>query len=617
MKFNYYTLFFLVFIFQLKAQEKDTIYYNVDWKETIKAKAHFFRPLPLEEKEDLILIKDYYINGNLQMQGWVRKDDQQVYEGKIEWYYKNGNLSIVRNYAQGKFNGKETTFYEDGNLRSEQNYLNNLRVGEAKTYNNDGTIITDGIYEKGQPYEGRFYTQQQGLTFISTYIQGNKEGEEKVYTAKNELIAEGVYVNNEKSDGTFAKPEWNGDEWVIKIVNLSKGKEEGKQRYFSKEENKEIGYYHMKDKQLVGERMSYDKKSQEFYKMFYKDGKAYTGIFIDKEGTIESLKEGVLDGKQVSKDRQGREEIKIFKAGELIEEHYQSFRIEGVTHPKGAYKDGIPYQGYFIKNIKEILVVDYYEKGIKKYQYSPQSIMSNDYEQPLLSTKSIYKKGEIYDGETYEWGKNSLTIRKFNEGKREGLILWVFAMHYGNVITTVKTTSGYIITEGTHPNLRIVSDNENILLMDEDHEISRKEKNIKSLSNVRLLYYLKEGKLEKYEYRMPSFSEQKTTQVDAYQGSILIELYGRLTANDYKADTIFDKLENNIFEEENVSLEFTDDQIISFIQFDEHSNPMEGMLIEEIKNSHTVKVYKEGKLVATKEGINLTSIRAYFEEVFH
>jgi hypothetical protein len=72
--------FFLQFALGYSQQQKDTIYYNKTWSNTTKDKAVFYRPLPLEQKDTLYVVKDYYKNGALQMEGLSSSATDDVLE---------------------------------------------------------------------------------------------------------------------------------------------------------------------------------------------------------------------------------------------------------------------------------------------------------------------------------------------------------------------------------------------------------------------------------------------------------------------------------------------------------------------------------------------------------
>jgi hypothetical protein len=55
----------------------------------------------------------------------------------------------------------------------------------------------------------------------------------------------------------------------------------------------------------------------------------------------------------------------LYKGGKLIETIYYHYFVEGKKELVGRYKDGNPFEGYFVyKNEFEIPLIDYYENGV-------------------------------------------------------------------------------------------------------------------------------------------------------------------------------------------------------------------------------------------------------------
>lgn len=154
--------------------QKDTLYFKLDtiyqqnWIETIKNEAEFYRPLPLKKVGDLYQIKDYYINGNLQMEGMVTNPKNvYTYQGKITWYYKNGQKKEVENYLDNKRNGLFLTYFEDGTLK------------------------TEGTYKNDEPFTGAFYDDYYNT--LSSFKEGKKHGFFIQYNKNGKLITKQEY----------------------------------------------------------------------------------------------------------------------------------------------------------------------------------------------------------------------------------------------------------------------------------------------------------------------------------------------------------------------------------------------------------------------------------------
>ncbi len=99
--------------------QKDTLYFDADWNKTTKAEAEFYRLLPLKKIENLYLVKDYYLNGSIQMEGYYSNVEKEELDGKAVWYYKNGQKSEVRHYKKGVLDGTSAYYNKGGFLRAE------------------------------------------------------------------------------------------------------------------------------------------------------------------------------------------------------------------------------------------------------------------------------------------------------------------------------------------------------------------------------------------------------------------------------------------------------------------------------------------------------------------
>ena len=89
--------------------QKDTLYYDADWKTVAKEHAEFYRPLPLKKSGKNWKIKDYYMNGNLQFEGFTNEIDEDALVGEAIWYDIKGNVESSNVYES------ESIIYYKGN----------------------------------------------------------------------------------------------------------------------------------------------------------------------------------------------------------------------------------------------------------------------------------------------------------------------------------------------------------------------------------------------------------------------------------------------------------------------------------------------------------------------
>ena len=142
-------LFVGLFTTSLTAQE--TIWFDVNWKETTKDNASYYRPAP-EKKDNGYWIVDYYKNGQVQMEGFSTNNtpNEEQFEGLVMYYHENGKPFHKAHYKNGKLNGQRKVFYETGELKEHGNYVNGKREGSWKTFSKKGKIKTKGRYKNGE-----------------------------------------------------------------------------------------------------------------------------------------------------------------------------------------------------------------------------------------------------------------------------------------------------------------------------------------------------------------------------------------------------------------------------------------------------------------------------------
>ena len=142
-------LLFIICFISIKANsQQDTIYYNLDWKETVKDSAAFFRP-PVKKEGDLFRFEDYYASGQLQMTGLSKDAVKTLWHGKVTWYNDDGTLNQEGNYKNNRLEGEFITL------------LNNKRIV---------AIYKDGLFVKGKQNRGqvrnKYYTEIKNDTVI-------------------------------------------------------------------------------------------------------------------------------------------------------------------------------------------------------------------------------------------------------------------------------------------------------------------------------------------------------------------------------------------------------------------------------------------------------------------
>jgi hypothetical protein len=105
---------FLFLGFNLFAQ-KDTTYFDVNWKECVKEQSMYYRIHPkkiktkeavgykIEGVDSLYVIEDFYVNTNkLQFKGFALDKNAQSLVGNSNWYSENDSVSDFRDFNYNK-----------------------------------------------------------------------------------------------------------------------------------------------------------------------------------------------------------------------------------------------------------------------------------------------------------------------------------------------------------------------------------------------------------------------------------------------------------------------------------------------------------------------------------
>ncbi|TSE05577.1 hypothetical protein FOF46_22270 [Aquimarina algiphila] len=714
-------MFALSFL-QSYAQEKSVIYFDEEWNKTTKDKATYYRNIPLEIKDDKVLIKDYYISGQPQMIGWADKDNEDDFIGEVRWFYENGNVNIISNYHYGNLDGEHKEFYENGNKKFTVNYEGQLKEGEgkffnkqgiltssvmykndrpyegttncfatykegknierklyyenttqlayekhtAKTivtelyyrkngkkirevitdlelktqdrfkgsyypgskcgyvvgmrhfqnikngklegeeefYNLDGSVLYHGINRDNNPYDGTFYRKKRGVIHVTAYKKGIKTKEKILYNSKT--IAIGTYVNGKKHSGTFiSEAEIHG--WVCsKISTLKEGKEEGKQ-VFKRLKNEELlAYYYAKNGVKDGESYDYDRDNDTAYILSYTKGIPTEGKLLKDNGDVLIYKEGKLDKRKVKVKTKGITFFEIYKNDQKIGVEYTVFEIDGQITQTGTYQNNQPYQGYFLRTISDVVVLlDYYEKGIRKYQYAISNIKENT-ELIDIPFKSIYKNNKIHTGAQYEMINDGIRIKILEKGKINAISIWVFAMHYANNLILKKTDEGMEIVEIQNPDLKIVVGKEFISLTYKEEIIDQRKRNTtNNFINKGIAFYLEKGVLKSdisWGFSSETLEKIQSKRHEWFRSDFVLDMYSGLPPKN-TIESTFKKFSRGNLGRDNKR------DYISHIFYDEVGQPAKGILIEEKKELFNAKLYLQNKVKESKKSLTIDLLK--------
>ncbi|WP_439183356.1 TonB family protein [Carboxylicivirga taeanensis] len=122
LKMRFTFLLIVCSLFEM-AHSQNTIvtYYDTHWKEVGKEQAAYYREA-FRGKGRRCHVRDYFINGQLQMSGTYRSSLQEKRQGYFEYFYPSGGRRSHGEYKNDKMKGEWKWYREDGSVSSIEHY---------------------------------------------------------------------------------------------------------------------------------------------------------------------------------------------------------------------------------------------------------------------------------------------------------------------------------------------------------------------------------------------------------------------------------------------------------------------------------------------------------------
>ncbi|MGK6344212.1 membrane-binding protein [Chryseobacterium sp. DT-3] len=387
-------------IININAGAQQKIYFDENWEKTTQDKMEFYRET--ENKGKLTLIRDFYKNRTLQMEGLVSDatPGSEIYEGKITWYNPEGKVLSTGTYAAGRQIGPAMSFDEQG------------RPLEDLIYKADGTF-TGKIYNYKNPEEMSYYniltTYETPDSFKTIVYDEDIKGiryeaiadgkgllETKFYGEKGKYIGS----NSSGDSGDKVTVEYYQD--PMRVSKIEKQSKEGRVTesiiYSQKggilqeeKKNKKGGYqktYDEAGKQIGSLTYMYDKEINDYKPqdgeeyVFNYEFSGFTAVNVYKNGSAILNKyfdeNGKLSSEQVLKDE--------------VTQEIRYYHPDG--RPKGSvtYKDDMPYNGTLYEGLME----QHYKDGILVHSKSFRLEGNLKTETKINADQTVYNS-TVYD----------------------------------------------------------------------------------------------------------------------------------------------------------------------------------------------------------------------------
>ncbi len=328
-------LIVLFILFQTSnALSQDKIYFDKNWKTTTKKNATYYRII-VKENDSLYAVKDYYINGVLQMQGHITSLKKDIFQGEVNWYDKNGKKTITRNYKNG------------------------ILEGDVIDYS--GPFSTRCYYKNFMPYSGTIYSNNTIPAEYIGYLDGKQEFSYSYYKNSTQVAVQTSYYYHKKYKNYYPLTSvfYDKNNQIIATLNYHKNQgfvpENGTKITFYLEDNQPLSIkskINYSNSILDGKAIIYHENGKKWLRGIYINGKKYNGDFL--ENTVKTnYKNGVLTEKiKYDKDFNILAKL-ILKNGKPFEG--SEYIHKGIaTYHNGKLKSEKEFYDYKRKEVKKI-----------------------------------------------------------------------------------------------------------------------------------------------------------------------------------------------------------------------------------------------------------------------
>ena len=176
----------------------------------------------IKEGKQTGLWKFYHSNGKLaEVSLW----NNNVKDGPMTTFYKNGNKKVECNIKDGKLDGLQTIWHENGQIKKQLTFLNGNEHGLIKQWEKNGDLLAEFNSKDGNKHGNCIHYYSNGTKeWVHNYKDGKEDGSSTQWYPNGSKKLEGVWEdgkiiscsvwkpNGEKCNSTKIK---NGDGVVV------------------------------------------------------------------------------------------------------------------------------------------------------------------------------------------------------------------------------------------------------------------------------------------------------------------------------------------------------------------------------------------------------------------
>lgn len=436
------------------AQER--IYIDSNGNPVSKEEAELYREVT--EKEGIYHIKDFYLNGQLQMEGYSQTLEVESitdFIGKYTFYYENGKIEVTGEVQDGK-SIQAKGYDEKGRLTYEEKHDGEGVESKSLLYADDYFPYNQvNLRKKDGSYKQIIYDQDINKIRVEQIEEADLSVKKiDYYDIKGKLIGTLTYTDTYEPRGMevsyYYKP--------MRVKSITRWNDKGEAiseesyypngKIFSKKDMSKTTIFYNEKGKKIGE-LTY--KADEDGIEFPYEGSEYT---LNEEGILTSKTEYKLGNyvTTIHYYKNKKEKSKLEYNLDELPSKITFYTPKGQVKSALSYNDGMPYQGIYYADLEKNDAYTSYREGtlIEQKNYDDQKILR--YSKTLLedgaySCQIYNEKGQ----RVYEY-----TIDDDQEMK-------IFQLENGKTIRAA-TIKRNLITEGSLLYKDSVRTNETIII---------------------------------------------------------------------------------------------------------------------------------------------------------
>ena len=280
--------------------------------------------------------------------------------------------------------------------------------------------------------------------------------------------------------------------------------------------------------------------------------------------------------------------------------------------------------------MNEIPLVDFYEKGELKYQYSFDFLKQLDnYRFYEYDQKSVYKKGKIIDGFSFLGNEEGYLIRiGYKNEKANYLEMNLFAMHAFNRFTfdydgkeiSVKDFENKTSIKLTEKNngifVEIFDENGKLIINNQQKEVQKGSPNSTTIYKI-------ENNILKSENISSESLNPLTEKIYKEINPLIMLIYSAVAYNrTMKIDDLFNQF-TKFFVSNDIQKLFAQESFIegpnktlSSLNYNQNGKPNWGIKITETNKVFLVEFYEDGKITFTKKVNSIDEVQETINSLF-